>query len=173
MLIEFSEPDPLLEAAKLVHEAGFEKLDAYTPYPMEDLSEAIGFHKDRVALITLIGGLIGGIGGFFMQWYANVIDYPINVAGKPDNSWPAFIPITFELTVLGASLFAGFGMMLMNRLPKLWHPVFYHPDFQRASRDRFFLCIGACDAKYDPEKIRSLVSHLAPLSMLEVDDEET
>ncbi|MEO5968485.1 MAG: DUF3341 domain-containing protein, partial [Bdellovibrionia bacterium] len=124
-------------------------------------------------LLTLLGGLTGGTLAFAMQWYSNVIDYPINVGGRPHFSWPAFIPVTFELTVLGAALSAAFGMLALNRLPKLWHPAFNSKAFARASRDRFFLCIQATDPLFDSKKIQSLFLHLNPISLEEVKlDEE-
>ncbi len=172
LMLEFKDPEALLKACTLARKMGLSKLDAFTPFPVEGLSESLEFRKDRVALITLLGGLSGGIGGFFMQWYANVIDYPLDVAGKPPNSWPAFIPVTFELTVLGASLAAAIGMLALNRLPEPWHPCFNHPDFVRASRDRFFLCIQASDPVYDPKLIRTLFDPLNPLSVEEIRDEE-
>ena len=141
VLAEFDQPEVLVRAAQAVQQAGYLKMDAYSPFPVEGLSEAVGFPRDRVALITLLGGCIGGLTGYFMQWFANVIDYPIIVAGRPYDSWPSFIPITFELTVLGASLSAAIGMLALNRLPKPYHPVFNSPEFLRASVDRFFLCV--------------------------------
>lgn len=172
IMIEFKTPEDLIRGAELARKSGFVQMDAYTPFPVEGLPDAIGFKKDRVALITLLGGIFGGLGGFFMQWYANVVDYPINVAGKPFNSWPAFIPITFELTVLGASLAAAIGMIALNRLPEPWHPTFSHPGFHRASRDRFFLCVQADDPNFDKEKVATVMSRLSPLSIREVRDEE-
>jgi hypothetical protein len=171
LMLEFEEPKTLIQAAELAHKSGYRKMDAYTPFPVEGLDEALGLKKDQVALITLIGGLFGCFGGFFMQWYANVIDYPINAGGKPFNSWPAFIPITFELTVLCASLAAAIGMMALNRLPQPWHPVFSHPNFVRASRDRFFLCIQSDDPLYEPNRIRQLMLPLCPIAIQEVPDE--
>ena len=152
ILGEFEAPEPLIHAAEAAYASGYRQMDAFTPFPVEDLAEALGLRRERVALITLVGGLCGGTLAFTMQWYCNVIDYPINIGGRPDFSWPAFIPVTFELTVLGAALSAAFGMLALNRLPKPWHPVFNSPEFARASRDRFFICIHARDPHYDPEK---------------------
>jgi hypothetical protein len=176
IMVEFDEPEPLIQAAHVAYAAGFRSMDAYTPFPVEELDEALGFKKERVALITLLGGLSGGTVAFVMQWYSNVISYPINVGGRPFFSWQAFIPVTFELTVLGAALSAVFGMLFLNRLPKLWHPTFNSNRFYRASLDRFFLCIQAKDPLFplfNIEKIHSLFFHLNPLSLEEVKlDEE-
>lgn len=172
IMIEFKTPEDLIRGVKLARRSGYMHIDAYTPFPVEGLVEAMEFKKDRVALITLLGGIVGGVGGFFMQWYANVVDYPIIAAGKPFNSWPAFIPITFELTVLGASLAAAIGMMALNHLPEPWHPTFSHPEFYRASRDRFFLCVQANDPRFDKERVTTLMSKLSPLSIREVQDDE-
>jgi hypothetical protein len=168
ILIEFSEADPLLKAARVASVAGFRHMDAYCPFPVEELAETIGLKKDRVALFTLIGGVSGGILAFFMQWYANVVDYPINVGGRPDFSWPAFIPVTFELTILGAALSTAVGMLALNRLPRFRHPTFNSSAFSRASRDRFFLCIQAKDPQFDPIQIRALFENLHPISIEEV-----
>jgi hypothetical protein len=168
VMAEFENPEALLEATKAAYRAGYRTMDAYTPYPIEELSESIGFKREGVALIALLGGLGGGLLAFGMETYCNVFDYPINVGGRPDFSWPAFIPVTFELTVLGAALSAAFGMLALNRLPKLWHPVFDLPEFARASRDRFFLCIQSKDAIFDPVAIRALLGKFAPLTLREV-----
>lgn len=169
IMAEFDGPERLVEAAGAAYASGFREMDAFTPYPVEELAEAIGFRRERVALITLFGGMAGGTFAFAMQWYCNVIDYPINVGGRPDFSWPAFLPVTFELTVLGAALSAAIGMLALNRLPKPWHPVFILPEFSRASRDRFFLCIQTKDPQFDREKIRSLLEGFSPVSLREVD----
>ena len=127
-------------------EAFKDLMDAYSPFPVDGLAEAIGFSRTRVPLIVLIGGLIGCVGGFYLQYWVAVIDYPINIGGRPLNSWPSFIPVTFELTILIASLFAFFGVLALNRLPMPYHPVFNVERFELASRNRFFLCIEAVDS---------------------------
>jgi hypothetical protein len=172
IMAEFAEPEPLLDAAHAAYRAGYRAMDAFTPYPVEGLSDAIGFRRNGVALLALLGGLGGGTLAFAMQAYCNVIDYPINVAGRPDFSWPAFVPVTFELTVLGAALSAAFGMLALNRLPRLWHPAFNLPEFARASRDRFFLCFQAKDGSLDPVRLRELLGPFQPLSIREVGYEE-
>ena len=126
---------------------GYRNVEAYAPFSVEGLAEALGFARNRVALITLLGGILGGAGIYFLQWYSAVIDYPINIGGRPLHSWPAFIPATFECTVLGAALAAFFGMLILNGLPRLHHPVFNAPDFDLATRNRFFLCIEAADGR--------------------------
>src|SRR6202007_1274150 len=147
---EFSTPEDLLAATKKAREAGYKTVEAYTPCPVEGLSEAVGFKWTAVPLITLIGGIGGGLTGFGLQYWVAAITYPINVAGRPLNSWPAFIPVTFELTVLGASLSAVFGMLALHGLPQPHHPLFNVERFSKhATSDRFFLCIEARDKKFD------------------------
>lgn len=152
LMAEFERPDALLEAAHAARNAGYTRLDAYAPFPVKGLPDAIGFHRNRVPLIVFIGGLVGGGGAYFMLWYANVISYPLNVGGRPNHSWPSFVPITFELTVLFATFAALIGMLVLNGLPRLYHPTFNVPAFARASQDRFFLCIKAEDERFDPDE---------------------
>ena len=157
LMAEFETAEELLAAAWSVREEGYDHLDAYTPFPVEGLADAIGFSRNRVPIAVLGGGILGGGLAYFMQWYINVIDYPINVGGRPYHSWPAFIPVTFELTILFAAFGALIGMLALNRLPKLYHPVFNAPHFDRASQDRFFLCIEAEDPQFDRERTRQLL----------------
>ena len=149
ILAEFDTPEDIIEASKKAYDAGFRKMDAYAPFPVEGLSEAIGFHKTRLPLIVLCGGIIGGMAGYFMMYYSAVHHYPLNIGGRPLHSWPAFIPITFECTVLGAVLSTVLGMLALNGLPEPYHPVFSSPRFELASRSHFFLCIEADDQKFD------------------------
>jgi hypothetical protein len=149
LLAEFMRPDDLLAATRRAYTAGYRRMDAYTPFPVEELAEALGSRRTWVPAIVLAGGIAGGAGGFAMQYYATVIDYPLNVGGRPLNSWPAYIPITFELTILAAAVAALLGMLALNRLPQPYHPVFNVPEFARASQDRFFLCIEATDPLFD------------------------
>jgi hypothetical protein len=137
-------------------------MDAYSPIPIEELHGALGFHHTKLPLIVLIGGIIGGIGGFYLQYWTSVIDYPLIVGGKPYNSWPAFIPVTFETTILGAALDAVLGMLGLNGLPMPYHPVFNVERFALASRDRFFLCIEAVDPKFDVGETRRFLERLKP-----------
>ncbi len=139
VMAEFETPEQILQAALRTHAAGYRRIDAYSPMPVEGLAEAIGFEWTSLPMVVFTGGLLGGCAGFFMCWYANVISFPLNIGGKPYNSWPAWIPITYELTILGAALAAVFGMIIMNGLPQPYHPVFNVPRFALASTDRFFL----------------------------------
>ena len=168
LMAEFASADRLLEAARHAHESGHARIEAYSPFPIEGLDEAVGFRGSRVALATLIGGFAGGAGGFFLQWYAAVIDYPINIGGRPLNSWPAFIPITFEMTVLFAALTAVVTMIVANGLPRLRHPVFGAGDFDLATRNRFFLCLRADAPQFDAAHARRFLERLEPLKIVEV-----
>jgi len=168
-MAEFDSPEDLLEAARLAYQEGYRKLDAFTPLPVEGLAEAIGFHHTRLPLVVLIGGLIGCFGGFYLQYYPNVISYPLNIGGRPFNSWPAFIPITFEMTVLGAALATVLGMLALNGLPTPYHPVFNVPRFALATRNRFFLCIKARDRKFDPLRTKEFLTATKTRGVFEVE----
>lgn len=168
MLAEFASAEQLLEAARRTRAAGYRRIDAYAPFPVQGLVEALGPHRDRIPLITLIGGVLGGAGGYFMQWYSAVIAFPINVGGRPEHSWPSFIPVTFELAVLGAALFAVCGMLLLNGLPQLYHPLFNVEAFELASRNRFYLCVRCTDRKYDAVDVERHLESLDPLLVQDV-----
>ena len=168
MMAEFDTPVALVAAAKRTYQAGYKKIDTYTPFPVEGLAEEIGFHRDEVPLVVLIGGIVGGLTGYLMQYWMSAVAYPLNIGGKPYHSWPAFIVITFEMTILFAGISAVFGMLALNGLPMPYHPVFNVPRFTRASRDRFFLVVFSSDVKYHPAATRQFLESLDPRSVSEV-----
>lgn len=169
-MAEFETPEEVLAAAHRTRAAGFKRIDAFTPFPVEGLAEAIGFEWTAVPIIVFCGGLIGGLSGFGMCFYANVISYPWNIGGKPPNSWPMWIPITFELTILGAALSAVIGMLALNGLPTPHHPMFNVERFALASTDRFFLCIKSRDKKFDLQATKAFLQDLRPQGVYEVED---
>jgi hypothetical protein len=169
VMAEFDNPTDLVAAAERTYEAGYRRINGYSPYPIEELSEAIGFTRTGLPLIVLIGGILGGLGGFFMQYWMEVIDYPLNVGGKPYNSWPAFIPITFECTVLVAAFAAVLGMLMLNKLPQPYHPVFNAPNFALATRDSFFLVIEASDRKFEHDEVVNFMRGLEPKDLIDVE----
>jgi hypothetical protein len=168
LMAEFETPGALVAAAKAVREKGYRKLDAYTPFPIEELSHALHLHKNKLPLIVLIGGITGGLLGYLLQYFVTVIYYPLNIAGRPLHSWPAYIVITFEMTILFASLAAVLGMMALCGLPMPYHPVFNVPRFATASRNRFFLCVEASDPLFDREQTTSLLQSLDSKEVSEV-----
>ncbi|MGB9179305.1 MAG: DUF3341 domain-containing protein [Pyrinomonadaceae bacterium] len=169
LMAEFDNPTDLVNAARVTYDEGYRMINGYSPYPIEELSEAIGFHRTRLPLIVLIGGIIGGLGGYLMQYYLEAFEYPINVGGKPYHSWPAFIPITFECTVLVAAFAAVFGMLALNKLPMPYHPVFNAPNFALATRDRFFLVIETKDPKFDYAETRGFMNTLEAREVTDVE----
>lgn len=168
LMAEFENADKLLAATQRTHEAGYRRIDAYSPYPIDGLGEAIGFTRSSISWIVLIGGIVGGLAGFGLQYYVAVIANPINVGGKPMFSWPAFVPITFETTILGAALAGVIGLLVLNRLPMPYHPVFNIANFIRASQDGFFLCIESTDPQFDPQKSREFLESLQPREVYDV-----
>jgi hypothetical protein len=167
-MASFRQPEPLLEAARRAYSEGYRHLDAYTPMPVEGLAEAIGFRSNAVPRLVFCAGVAGAAGGFGLMWWITVIAYPLIVAGRPLNSWPAYIPITFECMVLLACFTAVIGMLAMNGLPHPYHPVFNVDSFGRASRDRFFLCIEASDPAFDLVRTRRFLEQLDPEEVVEV-----
>jgi hypothetical protein len=168
LMAEFDSPQELLDAAQKTHRAGYKQMDAFSPFPVEGLADAIGFHKNNVSLVVLIGGIIGGLSGYLLQYYVAVISYPINVGGRPLHSWPSFIIVTFELTILFGGLSAAIGMLALNGLPMPYHPVFNVPEFAKASDDKFFLVVFASDPNYDAARTRDFLKGLAPRAISEV-----
>jgi hypothetical protein len=168
LMAEFETPTDIVVAARKAYEEGYRKMDAYSPIPVEGLSEAVGFHHDRVALVCLVGGLLGLATAYVLQYWINVVAYPLNIGGRPFHSWPSFIIVTFELTILFGGLAAALGMLAMNGLPMPYHPVFNVPTFAFASRDRFFLCIESIDPKFDMSVTRRFLEELQPHSISEV-----
>jgi hypothetical protein len=166
---EFSTPQDLVTAIEEVRGQGYTKLDAYTPYPIEEAWEALGHHKSPVPLIVLIGGVVGGLSGYLLQYWVSVIEYPVNVGGRPLHSWPSFIPVTFECTILGAVLAAVAGVFILNGLPEPYHPVFNVERFAFASRNRYFLCIEARDPKFDRDRAHQLLLELHAVEATDVD----
>jgi len=169
LMAEFATPEQLLHAAHQTHDAGYRRIDAFAPFPIEGLAHAVGFHRTRLPLLVLLAGMAGAASGFGLQYYAAVISYPVNVGGRPLNSWPAFVPVTFEVTILFAAAAAVFGMLALNGLPTPYHPVFNVPRFALASRDRFFLCITARDAMFDLELTRRFLLTLNPREVTEIE----
>jgi len=169
LMAELPSAAALIAAAHQVHDAGYRHVDAYTPYPIEEVAHALGHHRSKLPLIVLIGGLCGMIGGYLLQYWVAVIEYPINVGGRPLHSWPAFIVPTFECTILAAALSAVLGMFALNGLPQPYHPVFNVPRFALASRDRYFLVIESRDPKFDREATRRLLLDLHASEVADVE----
>lgn len=169
LIAEFETPESVVQAAERAYADGYRSMDAYSPFPIDGLAEAIGFQRNKVALLVLIGGLSGTLLAFLMQWYTSVIDYPIIVGGRPYNTWPAYVVIMFELTILGAAGTAVIGMLALNGLPRPYHPIFNAPNFTAASNDRFFLCIQADDPRFDLARTRQFLESQNPNVISEVE----
>jgi hypothetical protein len=169
VMAEFEHSEQIIEATRRVYEAGYRKMDAYTPFPMHEIFHAMHEHRTWVSPITMVGGLTGLVGGFMLQTWTTVIDYPLNIGGRPLFSWPAFIPITFESMVLLAAFSALIGMIALNGLPQPYHPVLNVPGFERASLDRFFLCIESTDPKFDAAATAGFLSSLGAQRVVEVE----
>lgn len=169
LMAEFDRPEAIVAAARAAHAAGYRRLDAYTPYPMEEVLDALHLHHTHVPKLVLAGGLAGLVGGFGLQYWSSVIEYPLNIGGRAIASWPAWVIPAFETTVLGAALAAVFGTLALCGFPQPYHPVFNVPRFALASRDRFFLCIEACDPRFDRERTREFLSGLGSVGVSEVE----
>ena len=168
LMAEFDTPGQVVAAARKTHAAGYRKIDAYSPFPIEELAEAIGFHHNGVATVVLAGGVLGCLTGYLMQWWISTVSYPVNIGGRPFHSWPSFIVVTFELTILFAVLSAVFGMLALNGLPMPYHPTFNVPRFALASKDKFFLIIFSSDPKYSSAETRAFLETLKPHAISEV-----
>ena len=169
LVAEFGEPTTLVAATRRAYAAGYRKMDAYSPIPIEGLHEELGFHATRLPLIVLIGGLVGLAAGYGLEYWSSVIAYPMNIGGRPLHAWPSFIPVAFETTILGAALAAVLGMLALNGLPEPYHPIFNAPRFRMASRNAFFLCIESKDAQFNREATEAFLKSLQPQEVTEVD----
>lgn len=170
VMAEFEKPSELVAAARAAYDSGWRRMDCYAPYPLEEAAEAIGFHRNYVPLVCLVGGLMGLTAMFLMETWISVWAYPVNIAGRPLFSWPAFIVPAYEWTILWAGLSAAFGMLALCGLPSLYHPVFNAPNFRNgASTDKFFLCLEATDPKFSPAEARDYLAGFQPLSVVEVE----
>ena len=168
LMAEFESPKALVAAAREVRERGYRRVEAYSPFPIEEVNEALGLHHNRLPMLVLMGGILGGLTGYLMQYYLAVVDFPINVGGRPLHSWPSFIIITFELTILFAALTTVLGLLGLCGLPMPYHPVFNVPRFALASRDRFFLCIESRDPLFDRHDTAEFLTSLDPREVCEV-----
>jgi hypothetical protein len=169
LLAEFEDPTALVHAVRAARSAGYRKVDAFTPFPIEEVIESLDIHESRLPMLVLLGGILGGVAGYALCYWTSVIDYPINVGGRPLHSWPSFIPVAFETTVLGAALSAVLSMLVLNGLPMPHHPLFAVPRFALSTNDRFFLCIRATDQLFDRDDTRRFLERLVPRSVSEVD----
>ena len=164
-MAEFSTAETLLQAARRTRAAGYRRVDAYAPFPVDDLPEALELPPSRIPYFMLAGAFVGAAIGLGMQYFANLYAYPMNIGGRPLNAWPAFVPPTVLLIILFAVLGGLFALLLTTGLPLVYHPVFNHPDFRRASRDGFFLCIESTDPKFDERQTAFFLRTLAPTSV--------
>ena len=168
LMAEFDNPTALVAAAERARLEGYRNMDAYSPIPIEELNDALGLRRTRLPMLVLLGGILGGVGGYGLEYWSSVIAYPLNVGGRPLHSWPHFIPVTFETTVLGAALTAFVGMWALNKLPMPYHPVFNVPAFARASSDRFFLVIESTDPRFDRHSTQQFLEAQHPVGVSEV-----
>jgi hypothetical protein len=168
LMAEYETAEALVAAAQAAHDAGYRHAEAYAPYPVEGLAEAVGFRRSRIPALVFAGGLAGGAGGYFLQWFAAVRSYPEEIGARPLHSWPMFIPVTFETAILFAALTAFVAVLLANGLPRLAHPIFDAPGFDLATRNRFFLCLRTDDPAFDADKAGALLDSTSPLRRAEV-----
>lgn len=168
LLAEFDSPTAVVTAARKAREAGYVKLDAFTPFPIHELDEALKVPRTILPWLVFAGGLAGLLGGFAMQYWMSAVDYPLNIGGRPLASWPAFVIPSYEMTILFASITAVVGMIALNGLPMPYHPLFNAPNFTNATADRFFLCIETKDAKFDAAGTRQFLETLHPLGVTDV-----
>ena len=168
LMAEYATAEALVAAAQAAHDAGYRYAEAYAPFAVDGLAEALGFRRNRIPLVTLLGGIAGGVGGYLLQWYAAVRSYPVEVGARPLHSWPMFVPVTFEMTVLVAAFAAFFGALVANGLPRLAHPIFDAPDFELATRNRFFLCLRTDDPRFDDARAGALLDSTRPMRRAEV-----
>lgn len=169
LVAQFDSVEAIRQAAERTRQAGYTRTDAYTPFPVEGLDEDLGLRPTNLGWVVLVVGLLAGLGGFFMQWWAATSYYPINVGGRPLNSWPNWIIIMYEITILSAGLTAGIGMILRNGLPRPYNSIFNTPGFEQASRDKFFLAIEATDPRFDLDQTRAVLEALGPERVSEVE----
>ncbi len=169
LMAEFETEESFVQAARKVREEGYRKLDAYSPYPIEEILDILHLHHNALPAIVLTGGILGGLGGFGMQWFASVIHYPWNIGGRPFFSWPSFLPVAYETTILCAAFGAVIGLIALNGFPMPYHPVFNVPSFERASNDRFFICIESADPKFSLESTQKFLEGLKPVSVSKVE----
>jgi hypothetical protein len=162
LMAEFETPEQVVRATRLARQAGYRSMDAYTPYPVDGLARELGEKQTQIPFVVLVGGLVGGGVGFFMQYWSMAVDYPFNAGGRPLNSWPAFVPVTFEVLILVASFSAFLSMLFLNGLPRPNHPVFNVPRFDRASQDRFFLCIESTDPRFEETATAAFLAATEP-----------
>jgi len=169
IVARFSTPEELVAAAERTRDAGYTMTDAHVPFPVHGLSEALGMPRSKLASLVLVGGTLGALGGFALQYWVSAVTYPINVGGRPFFSWPSFIPVIFECTILGAALTTIISMIALNKLPQPYHPVFNTPGFERASRDGFYLSIEAVDPNFDKTKTHQFLESLQPVEIHDVE----
>ena len=169
LMAEFETEEAFIQATRKTREEGYQKMDAYSPYPIEEIIDILHLHKNKLPLMVLMGGIMGGLGCYFMEYFASVIHYPLNIGGRPLHSWPSFFPPAYELTILGAAFAAVFGLLAMNGFPMPYHPVFNVPAFEHASNDRFFICIESEDPKFDLENTQRFLESLRPVGVSRVE----